>query len=62
MIRLRAAGVPVTWQWVLATYLIAALAIVAIWAGPLLRRRRGCGTRELPATGNHAGANPNAGG
>ncbi|MGD0629630.1 MAG: hypothetical protein ABR987_09765 [Terracidiphilus sp.] len=48
MIRLRAAGVPVSWEWVLATYLITALAIVTIWAGPVLRRRRGGRVGELP--------------
>jgi hypothetical protein len=40
MLRLRAAGLPITWQWVLATYLLSTLAIVCIWAGPVARRRR----------------------
>lgn len=48
MIRLRAAGVPVAWQWVLATYLFAVLAIAAIWAGPLLRRRCVIVAAKLP--------------
>jgi hypothetical protein len=39
MIRLREAGVPFTWQWVLATYLISGLVIICIWAGPLIRLR-----------------------
>jgi hypothetical protein len=38
MIRLRAAGMPVAWQWVLVTYGIAILAIAWIWAGPVARR------------------------
>jgi len=31
MIRLRAAGTPVTWEWVVLTYLVTVLAIVWIW-------------------------------
>jgi hypothetical protein len=40
MLRLREAGVPVTWEWVLATYAIAVLALACIWAGPVTRWRR----------------------
>jgi hypothetical protein len=40
MIRLRAAGTPVSWKWVLATYLLTVLAIAWIWAGPVARRFR----------------------
>ena len=38
MIRLHAAGAPVTWMWTLATYLLTLLAVAWIWAGPLSRR------------------------
>ena len=37
MLRLREAGVPVTWEWVLATYAVTVLAIACIWAGPSIR-------------------------
>jgi hypothetical protein len=40
MMRLREAGVPVTWEWVLATYAFTVLAIACIWAGPVTRWRR----------------------
>jgi hypothetical protein len=62
MLRLRAAGVPVSWGWVLATYLFAALAIVAIWAGPLIRRPRDARTGATTASRNHVGVNPKPGG
>jgi hypothetical protein len=39
MLRLREAGVAVTWEWVLATYAVAVLAIACIWAGPVTRWR-----------------------
>jgi hypothetical protein len=38
MIRLRGAGTPVTWEWVLVTYLLTVLAIAWIWAGPVAGR------------------------
>jgi hypothetical protein len=38
VIRLRAVGTPVAWEWVLVTYLLTVLAITWIWAGPLARR------------------------
>ena len=51
MIRLRAAGVPVTWVWTLATYLLTALAVAWIWAGPLARRNTNRAERgKLSAT------------
>jgi hypothetical protein len=62
MIRLRAAGVAVTWQWVLATYLFATLSVVAIWAGPMVRRRRASRAGEMSAIRNHAGVNLKTGG
>jgi hypothetical protein len=37
MLRLREAGVPVTWEWVLATYAVTVLAIACIWAAPSIR-------------------------
>jgi len=37
ILRLREAGVPVTWEWVLATYAVTVLAIACIWAGPVTR-------------------------
>ena len=40
MIRLRAAGTPVSWEWVLVTYLLTVLAMAWIWAGP---GRKNCG-------------------
>jgi hypothetical protein len=40
MLRLRAAGVPVKWEWVLATYLVTVLILVWIWWGPVTRLRR----------------------
>ena len=40
MIRLRAAGTPVSWEWVLVTYLLTVLAIAWIWASP---GRKNCG-------------------
>ncbi len=40
MLRLREAGVSVTWEWVLITYAVTVLAIVCIWAGPVTRWRR----------------------
>jgi hypothetical protein len=40
MLRLREAGVPVTWGWVLAMYAITVLAIACIWAGPVARWQR----------------------
>ena len=39
IIRLREAGLPVTWEWVLATYLLTVLVIIWIWAGPVTRWR-----------------------
>jgi hypothetical protein len=38
MIRFREVGKPVTWVWVLLTYLFTVLAIAWIWAGPVARR------------------------
>jgi len=61
MIRLRAAGVPVTWQWVAATWLFAAFANVAIWAGPLSRRRKVVTAGETVVTRNHAEVNLESG-
>lgn len=40
MLRMRAAGIPFRWEWVLATYLLTALLIVWIWAGPVISWRR----------------------
>jgi hypothetical protein len=57
MVRLRAAGVPVPWPWVNATWLFAALAIVAIWAGPLARRRIVIMAGETAVTSDRAGVN-----
>lgn len=38
MIRFGELGKPVTWVWVLLTYLFTVLAIAWIWAGPVARR------------------------
>ena len=40
MLRLREAGVPVTWEWVLVTYAVTVLAVACIWVGPVTRWRR----------------------
>jgi hypothetical protein len=40
MLRLREAGVPVSWEWVLAVYAVTILAVACIWAGPVTRWRR----------------------
>jgi hypothetical protein len=40
MIRLGEVGKPITWVWVLLTYLFTVLVIAWIWAGPVARRLR----------------------
>jgi hypothetical protein len=37
MLRLREAGVALTWEWVLVTYAVTVLAIACIWADPVTR-------------------------
>lgn len=56
MIRLRAAGVPFSGEWVLVTYLLAALAFLWIWAGPASRWRRASRLDSL-ATSPHSAFN-----